>query len=421
MKTDTDSATPAFSATERDASDPYTIIVVDDSAWVVDLLRDLLTDEGYSVYGFYCGESVLKEAAVLSPDLILLDIDMPQMNGFEVCAQLKQHKQLADIPVIFISSYTNTEEKIKAFQSGGVDYITKPIQLDEVKARIHTHLKLRHYQHQLLAQNSLLKSTLDELKAAQSVLVQSEKMASLGQLVAGVAHEINNPVSFIYGNVHALQRYAHRFNQYLDALDTVDTGPEIRQLRHALRIDYIRDDLEPLLTGTQEASERVRDIVEDLRTFSSGQGSSKMNINLVEVINTAIRWVIKGGRHAVDLQLHLPDTLLVQAHPGQLTQVMINLLQNALDATAAVRQPCIEIAAGQSASLVWLTVADNGPGISETDINRIFDPFFTSKPVGKGTGLGLSISYSLVSEHGGELSAANRPQGGAEFRLELPQ
>ena len=261
----------------------------------------------------------------------------------------------------------------------------------------------------------------DDLKRAQSRLVNAEKMASLGRLVAGVAHELNNPISFVYGNVHALSRYRERLLRYCAAVDASGPSPELQALKGELRIERLLADLDPLIKGTLEGAERVRDLVQDLRGFSSGQQGESTRFDLVHLIRTAAHWVTKGERRELEMSFDLPDQLMVTGHPGQIHQVVMNLVQNAIDAMQGIAAPPrLRISAGQESGIAWLSVCDNGPGIAEENLNRIFDPFFTTKPVGQGTGLGLSISYGIVADHGGSLTAENHPEGGAEFRLVLP-
>ncbi len=259
-----------------------------------------------------------------------------------------------------------------------------------------------------------------ELKTAQQQLVQSEKMASLGRLVAGVAHELNNPISFIYGNVHALERYTQRLTRYIAFCHEQGSRVEQDRLRGELRIDRILDDLSPLITGTMEGAERVRDIVQGLRQFSSGQQGEYALFDVEPVLGRAVHWVSKGGPEALEVDYDLTVPLRMFGHAGQIQQVLMNLVQNALDAMADMEHPHLEIRSGEEGGVVWLEVRDFGPGIAEDDLVRIFDPFFTTKPVGSGTGLGLAISYGIVNEHGGRLKARNHSQGGAVFRVELP-
>jgi two-component system sensor histidine kinase HupT/HoxJ len=265
-----------------------------------------------------------------------------------------------------------------------------------------------------------LNRTHAELKQAQQQLIQSEKMASLGRLVAGVAHELNNPISFVYGNVHALRRYAERLHRYLDAVNAGTDADELKRLRAELRIDRVLDDLDSLMEGTLEGADRVREIVQNLRQFSSDQRGVRAEFDLVKCVRTAVEWVTKGARTKPRIHDRLPDALLVTGHPGRMQQVFMNLAQNALDAMAEQEQPLIELDAATAGDSVRIMVRDTGPGIEEQDQAQVFDPFFTTKPVGEGTGLGLAISYGIVAEHGGHLSAANHADGGAVFTVELP-
>jgi two-component system sensor histidine kinase HupT/HoxJ len=245
-------------------------------------------------------------------------------------------------------------------------------------------------------------------------------MASLGRLVAGVAHELNNPISFVYGNVHALARYRERLCRYCEAVDATGPPPALAALKRELRIDKLLDDLEPLIQGTLEGAERVRDLVSDLRRFSSGREGEHSELDLSHLVRTAVHWVTKGARRDLVLELDLPETLPVSGHPGQIHQVLMNLVQNALDAMQDQPEARLAIAAGRADGQVWLTLRDHGRGIAEADLVRVFDPFFTTKPVGQGTGLGLSISYGVIRDHGGELSIDNHPDGGVLVRMTLP-
>lgn len=269
----------------------------------------------------------------------------------------------------------------------------------------------------------VLRQTHEELKRTQQQLVQSEKMASLGRLVAGVAHELNNPISFVLGNVMALRRYAGRLHTYIEAVNADNRAqpPELEQLRHELRIDRILEDMSPLLDGMIEGAERTRDIVDGLKRFSAIDRQADEPFNLTEVVERAVRWVTRSVPPKFEVVLDLPPELPMVGSSGQMQQVIMNLVQNACDAMAEVSAPYLEVRAQLSAGKVlMLTVADNGPGIPAEHLPRLFDPFFTTKPVGQGTGLGLSISYGIVERHGGKLEASSRPDGGALFTLLLP-
>ena len=268
-----------------------------------------------------------------------------------------------------------------------------------------------------------LARTHAELKEAQRQLVSAEKLASLGRLVAGVAHELNNPISFVYANIHALTRYRERLARFIRGAEAAGLTPAQRELWESERIGAVLADLEPLLRGTLEGAERLRDLVADLRRFSSGASGEPADFDLPQVVRTAVHWVGRGatgGAVPPALTLDLPEQLGVRGHAGQVQQAVMNLLQNAQDAVQGVADPHIEVRLTVSGDRAVLTVADNGLGVPEADCGRVFDPFFTTKPVGQGTGLGLSISYGIVTDHGGTLTLDCPPAGGARFRIELP-
>ena len=260
------------------------------------------------------------------------------------------------------------------------------------------------------------------LKTTQEQLVNAEKMASLGRLVAGVAHELNNPISFIYGNTHALMSYAQKLIPYLTQIQqqTNKYSPQDEAYladEHA-KITKILADLPSLLDGTLEGVERVRDIVLDLLQFSSGQQYEFKAFDLIHAINTTLRWVNK--EHNVQVHCQLPDHLTIEGQPGRIQQVIMNLIQNALDALEGIENAKLSVSLSHNNEYCELFIKDNGLGIEEKILPHIFEPFITTKDTGKGTGLGLSLSYRFVSDHGGSLTAHNHSDGGAEFILKLP-
>lgn len=267
-----------------------------------------------------------------------------------------------------------------------------------------------------------LRAAHEALKRVQQQLLHSEKMASLGRLVAGVAHELNNPISFVLGNVHALSRYCDRLHRYFAAVHAGETPEQLEELRSKLRIEHVLGDLPSLIEGTLEGAQRTADIVNGLKRFSAMDPEARTPVKLNEVIERAIHWVRKGAAPSFELKWQPGPPCTVTASAGQLQQVLMNLLQNALGAATGAGQlrPVVWIATDVDSTRVQLRLRDNGPGIAPEHLSHIFDPFFTTKPVGKGTGLGLSISYGIVEQHGGSLSVRNHPEGGAEFLLELP-
>ncbi len=269
---------------------------------------------------------------------------------------------------------------------------------------------------------SALRQAHDDLKRTQGQLLHAEKMVSLGRLVAGVAHELNNPISLVLGNVLSLRRYESRLESYLNAVHATDAADHaaLGTMRRELRIDRILADMPHLIDGMIEGAERTRDIVDALKRFSAVDKMTPEQVNLNEVVERSVRWVVQSATAGFVVDTDLAPDLLCKGSSGQLQQVLMNLVQNACDATASQAEPRLSIVGRMEDGMVTLHFIDNGPGIPEEHLGRLFEPFFTTKPVGQGTGLGLSISYGIVERHGGKLSARNGPAGGAEFILALP-
>lgn len=261
-----------------------------------------------------------------------------------------------------------------------------------------------------------------ELKATQGQLLQSEKMASIGRLVAGVAHELNNPMSFLYGNVHSMENYAAKMRTYIETLRDFLPREVRSELDEKLKIDKILKDLPSLLDGTREGAERVSDIVNNLRRLSFREGKTKDRVDVADVFKTAIQFVAKGGKGTAEIDHRLDDELWVSGSPNRLHQVAVNLVENALDAMGPSPQgdKLITITGFRNEDEIELHVRDHGPGIAEDKIHQIFDPFFTTKAVGEGTGLGLWICYEIIQDHAGTISVRNHEGGGCEFRIILP-
>lgn len=261
------------------------------------------------------------------------------------------------------------------------------------------------------------------LKTAQAQLVRNEKLASLGRLLAGVAHELNNPISFVYANAHALERYAGKFESYFARVQDGASRDELIALRRDLRLDREVSNLREAINGARDGAERVRDIVEDLRRLSSDGSGEKVVFDLAETVRIAASWVMRGRKQPLQMDLSGLHPAQVHGRPGHIQQVVMNLVQNSVDALDGTENGVIRLAMIQRGGRVILTVADTGPGIPPELAAAVFDPFFTTKPVGRGTGLGLSISHKIAEEHGGSLTLAEsdgKTGGGAVFHLDLP-
>ncbi len=271
-----------------------------------------------------------------------------------------------------------------------------------------------------------LSTALSQLKQTQAQLIHSEKMSSLGQLVAGIAHEINNPISFIHGNISPTRDYVNELLELLGAYEHhfPEPPPEISQLSEQLDLDFLRTDLLKSILSMEVGTERVRNIVLSLRGFAHLDEADLKEIDLHEGIEHTL--AVLGSRLATVQVIREYSSLEpVICYPGQLNQVFLNIITNALDALEQQKensQPCLTIRTRQlNPDWVRIEIADNGPGISETDQSRIFDAFFTTKPVGKGTGLGLySSSQIIMQQHRGMLFYVPEPLGGSRFVIEIP-
>lgn len=280
---------------------------------------------------------------------------------------------------------------------------------------------------ELIKTNRDLKEVNSKLSDAQSKLIQSEKLASIGQLAAGVAHEINNPIGFIFSNFGTLEQYLEDLFQMLDAYEQAEASvsdgaalARIRSLKADLDIDYLKEDIPNLMRESRDGIQRVRKIVQDLKDFSRVDARQEWeSVDLHAGIDSTLNIVNNEIKYKADVVKHYGALPEVQCLPSELNQVFMNLLVNAAHAITAERGT-ITISTGVEGPNVWVEVADTGAGIAQENLQRIFDPFFTTKPVGKGTGLGLSLSYGIVQKHSGRMEVHSELGVGTRFRVTLP-
>jgi signal transduction histidine kinase len=272
---------------------------------------------------------------------------------------------------------------------------------------------------ELEVKNRDLEAALRGLGAAQSRLLQQEKMASIGQLAAGVAHELNNPIGFVHSNLGTLERYWERVERMLGAIDEgLEADDALATLRAELKLDFLRKDLPELIAESREGTERVRKIVTDLKVFSHPAQSEPEYADLNEGLETTLNIVRNEIKYRARVVKKLGDIPPLRCYPGQINQVFMNLLVNAAQAMDGFGE--IRVATARDNDDVVVTVSDNGPGIPEELQARVFEPFFTTKEPGQGTGLGLSISCDIVRKHGGTMAVTSHPGQGTTFTVRLP-
>ncbi|MFP4220918.1 MAG: response regulator [Phormidium sp.] len=414
------------------------ILIVDDTPTNLAVLSEALTSANYQVAVALDGDTAIEQVAYKPPNLILLDVMMPGIDGFETCRQLKANPETAQIPVIFMTALSDTVDKVKGLSLGAVDYITKPFQQEEVLARVKVHLELYHLNHSLDRQvkerTAELSEALDSLQKAQVQLIQNEKMSSLGQLVAGVAHEINNPVNFIHGNLIHAKEYIADLLELLRLYqeNTPDVNPDVQAFAEEIDFEFLKADLPNLVKSMEVGAGRIQGIIKSLKTFSRANETQFESINIHEGIDSTLlilsnRIKAKSFRRDIQVNRVYGNLPLIDCCSGQLNQVFTNILSNAIDALdeSASHQPqdwrpCIEIHTAVEGEQASITISNNGATMPAAVQEHLFEPFFTTKPRGKGTGMGLSISHQIITEkHRGQLHCQVEGDR-VEFVIQIP-
>lgn len=386
--------------TQRDSAQAKPrLLVADDEYGMREFIKSQL-QEAFQIIEAEDGQQAIDKAGQYLPDVILLDMMMPEKDGLQACQEIRTFPATSTIPVIMLTARADEEIKLAALEAGVSDFLSKPFSTTELQVRIQNLVDSHGYQRQLAQKNQDLESTIDQLKEAESQLVQTEKLASLGRLSAGIIHEINNPLNFATTGLFTLKKI----------------GKDIPA--------DLREDYQEILSDVEEGITRVKTIVSDLRSFSHHENESMDVVPVRDVVVTTLRFISEDARGKVHIEEDIADGLCFRVNKNKMVQVMINLTQNALDAIQEKdfgdEQPCIEIKGREENNRCLIIVRDNGPGISPEAEDKIFDPFFTTKDVGAGMGLGLSICYRIIESFSGQVTVQSEPGQGCEFQLSFP-
>jgi signal transduction histidine kinase len=390
---------PQTLVVQKNSSQP-TLLVADDEPDMLRFLKSQLHGH-YNVVEAVDGQQAVDKALAVVPDVILLDMNMPEKDGLQVCRELRQQPSTQLIPIVILTARADEETKLTALSAGANDFLSKPFSTSELHVRVRNLVESHQNRMNLARQKQVLEKTIEQLKETETLLVQTEKMASLGRMSAGILHEINNPLNYATTGLYTLQKKRQH------------VAPE-QQAEYGEVLDEVN-----------EGIARVRSIVSDLKSFTHPDTEMRDAVEVPLIVGSALRFLSSEWKDKVLVEQKLPEHLLIHGNRNKLLQVFVNLLQNSLDAVrrknfADDEQPKISIEGRVESGKVIVTVRDNGEGIEAQALDKVFDPFFTTKDVGEGMGLGLTICYRIVHEYQGRISVQSARGKYSEFRLEFP-
>lgn len=407
------------------------VVVAEDNADLRRLLVHLLGTD-FSVRAARNGREALALVRERTPALVVTDVMMPEMSGTELCETIKADPALAGIPVMLVTSKAEREMKIRGLEMGADDYVTKPFHPRELLARARGLVRLRSLQEELAEQNAALDLALKHLRQTEVQLIQTERLAAVGELAAGVAHEVNNPVNFALNSLRILRENVSRVREFASRFTGIDWGDSAKLSHHAGELQRLEADvgleevastLDELVRIVIEGLERTSRLVSDLRDFGAPGEREPVPVDVAAALDSTLELLGPMlGRAGVQLERTIESRLPgATGDPSALKQLFLNLLKNAAEALeedgGTIR---VTARRGPDDCELLVTVADDGPGIDPSLAERIFEPFFTTKAAGRGTGLGLSICRRIAEAHRGALEVTSTPGTGTMFTLRLP-
>ena len=386
----------------------HSVLLVDDERDILDALYDTFVDK-YTVFRANSAQEAVDILNENHIDLIISDQRMPETTGVELLTQVEESHP--EVGKVLLTGHSDLQAVVDAINSGSVDkYITKPWDDEEI-----AHIVLE-------VLNARLTKAIVERKLIESQMVQNAKMASLGELVAGIAHELNNPLGFIHANLGNLKKFSKKILGLIETYDHLDipekTREEVEKQKEEINFEYLKNRMTEMIERSGVGADRMKKIIQDLKTFSRLDAAEFAGADINDAIETTLNIMHNEYKNRIEIKKEFGDLPLVDCYIAKLNQVFMNLIVNACHAIEGKGE--IKIITGTQNGSVNIEISDTGSGIPEEVIEKIFDPFFTTKPIGKGTGLGLSISYGIVKQHKGEIDVKSRPGEGTAFTIKIP-
>ena len=412
---------------------PASILVVDDRQDGRLVLTAVLKDLGERIVTAESGAQAIELSHEEEFAVILLDVRMPEMDGFETATWLRSRSRTRHTPIIFVTGLDESPENLeKAYAVGAVDVLFKPFHPAVLQSKVRFFLELHRKGEELERANSRLRREIgerrraeDERDLAQAELLQGQKLQAMGQLAAGIAHEINNPTSYILSNLGTVRGYLRELKGHLSAEPgaPADGGPvavlaEGRKLSEE-KLKFLLDDFDHALADCHSGAERIRNIIRGLREFVHPDEALLREVDVRDLLENAISLCTNELKYQATLHRDYSDLPRVACFPVQIEQVFVNLLVNAAQALGG-KKGNLFLKTLRDGDGVTVSVRDTGSGIPKENLAKLFLPFFTTKPVGKGTGLGLHVAYKIIQAHGGRIEAKSEVGKGAEFLVHLP-
>lgn len=413
------------------------VVIVDDSRIMINVAKDIIEESRIvcSLKTFLNPVEALNYIKENEVDLVITDLVMPKMTGLELIEAIKNDEKLRVIKTLIVTSIDDSSKLSQAFEIGASDYITKPYNDYEFLARIENAIREIRLRKELAVQLKKTKAehkklyiANEQLRVTQAQLVQKEKMAGIGHLAAGVAHEINNPLGFILSNFETLEEYIFFIHGLMKKYDDLNlTNDEIEKFKKTHDYEFIINDIYEIIEDTGDGLNRVKEIIKSLRSFSRIDAFKEfVKYNLNEGIDETLIIAKNEYKYVAVIRKDLGEIPDIEAYAGEINQVILNILINAVHAIKAnkenIEHGLIEIKTEFiNESEVILSIRDNGCGMDKKTISKIFDPFFTTKDVGVGTGLGLSITYDIIAnKHNGFIEVESYENVGTTIKITLP-